>query len=146
VPIGLIGPNYGNDILDSLNFALPRKGCGSEPRVAASATLGPKDGGLATARRLRQRNKTPARSQMLCGWRRRITILPRVAEAATLGFETQTLWGKGKGGSSQTGVCDSSMSLLKLDQTLFLSHLTLGAFGASWRINEHKAEHPRIQR
>src|SRR5712691_11647150 len=33
-------PNYGNDILDSLNFSLPRRGCGSKPRVAASGTLG----------------------------------------------------------------------------------------------------------
>jgi len=90
--------------------ALPQRGCDSKPRVAASATLGPKTNEFSTARRLRHRSESSTgRNRFAVGTADH--ILPRVAEAATLGFETQPLWGKGKSWLMQTGVFESSMSL-----------------------------------
>ena len=39
-----------------------------------------------------------------------ITFFPRVAEAATLGFESQPLWGKGQAWLMQIGVVSSKAS------------------------------------
>jgi len=72
---------------------MPQRGYGLQPRVAASATLGTSKKEISTATRLRRflsEHKADATALRL---RTRSLSLPRVAEAATLGWRPMPRWG-----------------------------------------------------
>ena len=93
--IGL-GPKSRNSPNDYDKFSvMPQRGYGLQPRVAASATLG-KESHLALNRNavasalcipFRENDATALRLKFL------FLLVPRVAEAATLGWRPQPRWG-----------------------------------------------------